>query len=87
MQLFKRVRWLHKSKWASQELLTVKKLPANTGDIRNMGLIPGLGRSPGGGNGNPFQYTCLQNYMDRDAWQAIVHMVAKTHTQLERLNI
>ena len=87
MQLFKRVRWLHKSKWASQELLTVKKLPANTGDIRNMGLIPGLGRSPGGGNGNPFQYTCLQNSMDRDAWQAIVHRVAKSQTQLERLNI
>ena len=46
----------------------VKKLLANAGDIRNMGLIPGLGRSPGGGNGNPFQYTCLQNSMDRDAW-------------------
>ena len=65
----------------------VKKLLANAGDIRNMGLIPGLGRSPGGGNGNPFQYTCLQNSMDRDAWQAIVHRVAKSQTRLKRLNI
>ena len=52
----------------------VKNLPANAGDT---GLIPGLGRSPGEGNGNPLQYFCLENSMDRGAWQATVHGVAK----------
>ena len=52
----------------------VKRLPANAGD---MGLIPGFGRSPGGGNGNPFQYPCLDSLMDRGAWQATFHGVAK----------
>ena len=58
--------------------LVVKNLPANTGDVRDMGLIPGLGRSPGGGNGNPFQYSCLEEPMDRGAWQATVHRVAQS---------
>ena len=53
---------------SSQVVLMVKNLPANAGDIRNMGLIPGSGRSPGGGNGNPFQYSCLKIPMDRGAW-------------------
>ena len=48
----------------------VKNLPANTGDTGNEGLIPGLGRSPGEGNGNPLQYLCLENPMERGAWQA-----------------
>ena len=48
----------------------VKNPPANEGDARDMGLILGLGRSPGGGNGNPFQYSCLENLMDRGAWWA-----------------
>ena len=52
----------------------VKNLPTNAGD---MGSIPGSGRSPGGGNGNPFQYSCLENPMDREAWRATVHVVAK----------
>ena len=52
----------------------VKNLPANSGD---MGLIPGLGRSPGGGNGNPLQHFCLENPMDRGVWQARIHGVAK----------
>ena len=52
----------------------VKNLPANAGDV---GLIPGLGRSPGGGNGNPLQYSCLGNPTDREAWRATVHGVAK----------
>ena len=52
----------------------VKNLPANSGDA---GLIPGLGRSPGEGNGNPFQYSCLGNPMDRRAWWATVHGAAK----------
>ena len=55
--------------------LVVKNLPANTG---NLGLIPGLGRSPGEGNGNPLQYSCLENFMDRGAWQAVIHGVAKS---------
>ena len=54
--------------------LAVKNLPANAGDA---GSIPGLGRSPGEGNGNPLQYSCLENPMDRGAWQAAVHGVAK----------
>ena len=52
----------------------VKNLPANAGDA---GSIPGLARSPGGGNGNPLQYSCLENPMDRGAWWAIVHGVSK----------
>ena len=52
----------------------IKNLPANAGDA---GSIPGLARSPGGGNGNPLQYSCLENPMDRGAWWAIVHGVSK----------
>ena len=59
-------------------VLVVKSLPASAGDIKNMGSIPGLGRSPGGGNGNALQYSCLENSMDRGAWWATVHGVAKS---------
>ena len=55
-----------------------KKLLASAGDIRDVGSIPGLGRSPGEGNGKPLQYSCLENPMDRGAWWAIVHGVAKS---------
>ena len=58
----------------------VKNLPAHAGDTGDVGLIPGSGRSPGGGNGNPLQYSCLENPMDRGAWWAIVHGVAKSWT-------
>jgi len=58
----------------------VKNLPANTGDIRDAGLIPGSGRSPGGGHGNTLQYSCLENPMDRGAWQATIHRAAKSWT-------
>ena len=61
-------------------MLVVKNPPANAGDIRNMGLIPGSGRSPGVGNGNPLQYSCLGNPMDRGAWWAAVHGVTKNQT-------
>ena len=57
----------------------VKNQPGNAGDIRDMGSIPGSGRSPGGGHGNPLQYACLENPMDRGAWTATVHGVAKSH--------
>ena len=60
----------------------VKNLPANAGDSDNASSIPGSGRSPGGGNGNPLQYSCLENPMDRGAWKAAVHGVAKSWTQL-----
>ena len=60
----------------------VKNLPDNTGDIRGTGLIPRLGRSPGGGHGNSLQYSCLENPMDRGAWRATVHGVAQSWTQL-----
>ena len=56
----------------------VKNPLANAGDIRDMGLIPGLGRSPGEGTGNPLQYSCLENPMDREAWWVTVHGVAKS---------
>ena len=55
----------------------VKNPPANAGDKGDKGLIPGLGPSPGGGNGNPLQCACLENSMDRGAWQAVVHGVSK----------
>ena len=58
----------------------VKNLPASAGDIRSMGLIPGSGRSPGEGNGNPLQYSCLENSMDRGAWWATVREIAELDT-------
>ena len=58
----------------------VEKVPTNAGDARDAGSIPGSGRSPGEGNGNPLQYSCLENSMDRGAWRAIVHGVAKSRT-------
>ena len=60
----------------------VQNPPANAGDTIDMGSIPGLGRSSGVGNGNPLQYSCLGNPLDREAWQATVHGVAKHQTQL-----
>ena len=66
--------------------LVVKNPPANAGDKRNMGLIPGSGRAPGGGNGNPLQYSFMENSMDRGAWWATVHGVAKSQTRLKRLS-
>ena len=58
----------------------VKNTPANAGDTKDTGTIPGSRRSPGVGNGNPLQYSCLENSMDRRAWQAIVHRVTKSWT-------
>ena len=63
-------------------VLVVKNPPASAGDVRDSGSIPGSGRSPGEGNGYPLQYSCLENPMDRGAWQATVHSVAKSWTQL-----
>ena len=63
-------------------VLVVKNSPASAGDIRNAGSIPGWGRSSGEGNDNPLQYSCLENPMDRGAWRATVHGVAKSLTRL-----
>ena len=62
--------------------LVVKNPSANAGDIRNMDSIPGSGRSPGGEDGSPLQYSCLENPMDRGAWQDTIHRVAKSQTRL-----
>ena len=64
----------------SEVVLVVKNLPASAGDA---GSIPGSGRSPGGRNDNPLQYSCLGNPMDRGAWQATVHRIAKSWTRLK----
>ena len=60
-----------------------KEAVSNAGDIRDMGLILGLGTPPGGGHGNPLQDSCLENPIDRGAWRAIVHRVAKSQTSLK----
>ena len=63
--------------WTSEVALMVRNLPANAGDTGDAGSIPGLQRSPGGGNGNPLQYSCLENPVDRGAWWVTVHGVAR----------
>ena len=69
-------------KGASQVALVVKNPLVNVGDIRDAGLIPGSGRSPGGEHDNPLQYSCLENSMDRGVWWATVHGVTKCQTRL-----
>ena len=73
--------------WVSQLALVVKNLPANARHIRDTGSIPALGRSPAGGHGNPLQYSCLENPMDRGACWAAVHRVTKSQTGLKRLSM
>ena len=65
--------------WASQVALVVKNLPTNAGDIKDVGSIPGLGRSHGGGHGNQLQYPCLENPMDR-GWRATEHRIVESQT-------
>ena len=69
--------------WASQVMLVVKNLPASAGDVRDLGSIPWLGRCPGEENGNPHQYSCQENPMDRGAWWVMVHRVSKSWTRLK----
>ena len=66
--------------WASLLAPLVKNPPAKAEDVRDVSSIPGLGRSPGGGHGNPLQYSCLENSMDKGAWWAIVRGVTKSQT-------
>ena len=61
-------------------MLVLKNPPANAGDIRDVGAITGLGRSPGGGHGHPIQYSCLENPMDRGAWWATAYRVAESQS-------
>ena len=68
---------LLKVSWASQVAPVAKNPLANAGDIETMVLIPGSGRLPGGENGNPLQYSCLENSMDREAWWAAIHGVVR----------
>ena len=68
---------------ASQAALVVKNPSANAGDIRDVGSVPRSGRSAGEGYGSALQYSCLENLMDREAWQGIVHRVTKSWTQLK----
>ena len=79
-------RGLTKRTAVSQVGLVVKNPPANAGDLWDEASIPGLGRSPGEGNGNPLQYSCLEKPMDRAAWRATVHGVSQSQTQLKRLS-
>ena len=74
--------WVSKIPVEYEVALMVKNPPANAGDIRDMGLILGSARSPGKGNGNPLQNSCLENSMDRGSWRAAVHGVPKNHTCL-----
>ena len=68
----------------SQVALVVMNPPANAGGLRDVGSISGLERSPGGGSGNPLQYSCLENSMNRGAWRATVHGVTKSQTRLQQ---
>ena len=93
--------WLFQSRWyrsstvcclprlieASQVMLVVKNLPANARGVRDTGLIPGSGRSPGGGHGNPLQYSCLENSLDRGAWWATVRRIAQSWMWLKWLSM
>ena len=70
-----------------QVALMIKNPPANAGSTRDVGSVPGLGRSPGEGHGNPLQYSCLENPMDRGAWWATVHRTEKSQTQMKRFSM
>ena len=70
------------SERTSQVVQAIKNPPANAGGVRDLGMVPGLGRCPAEGNGNPLQCSCLENPMLRGAWHATVHGVAKSQTQL-----
>ena len=72
---------------ASRVALVIKHLPVNAGDLRDRGSTSGSGGYPGGGHGNPPQYSCLENPMNRGAWRTIVHRVANSQTWLKRISM
>ena len=71
---------IRENTWASRAAREVKKPAANAGDVREAGSLPVSERSPGGGDGNPLQYSCLENPMEREAWHTTTHWVAKSQT-------
>ena len=78
------IKYLYTEYTVSQvALVVVKKLPANSGDIKNASSTPGWGRSPGGGHRNPFQYSCLENPMDKGAWRATVHGITNIWARMK----
>ena len=79
-------KWFSYTQMAPQVVLVVKNLPASAADVRDKDSIPGWGRSPREGHGSPLQYSCLEHPMDRGAWRATVHRVAKSWTWLKWLN-
>ena len=72
--------------WASLVVLVAKNLPANAGDAKDVGLIPGSGRSPAGGHGQPLQYSSLEKPVGSGAWWAAVHRVTQSRTRLKQLS-
>ena len=90
-RLFFKVKCFFKGRGASQAALVVKNPPANAGDWRDVDLIPGLGRYPGGGNGNSLQYSCLKSSMVRGSWQAAIYGVTASdrteHTCMQCYNL
>ena len=85
----KRMKWCHlqQHRWIYQVALVAMNSPTNAGDGRDAGLIPGSGRLPGEGHGNPLQYSCLENPMESEIWWAMVHGVAKSWTWLKQLSM
>ena len=77
---FQKRRMLLTQRWVFPDGSVVKNIPASAGDTGDKGSVPGSGRSPGEGHGNPLQYSCLENPMDRGAWEATVHGVAESDT-------
>ena len=80
LRLHRHFKKLRNRNFAAYHGAMVRNLSASAGEARDMGLVPGSGRSPGAGNGKPLQYSCLENSMDRGAWQATVHGVTKLDT-------
>ena len=71
---------IYSTNWASQVAVVVNNTPTNAGDVREAGLIPGLGKSPGGGHGNPLQYPSLDDFMNRAAlWAAVMRLQRVSH--------
>ena len=86
MKISRQNIYLYDDIWASQVTLVIKRPPANAGDIRDLGLIPGSERSHGGGHDNPLQYSCLENPRRRSLEGSCPYMVAKSQAQLKQLS-
>ena len=76
---FPSLRTTYYALWAFEEVTVVKNLPASAGAVRDLGSVPALGRTPGRGPGNPLQYSCLENPVDRGAWRVTVHRITESN--------